>query len=47
MAKVAAVETWESLRSALDQLSANSPVALQIEREGKLMLITFKLDGSN
>jgi len=43
----APVETLESLRSALDHLSANSPVVLQIEREGKLMFITFNLNGSD
>lgn len=43
----APVETLESLRSALDYLSANSPVVLQIEREGKLMFITFRFDGSD
>jgi len=43
----APVETLESLRSALDHLSANSPVVLQIEREGKLMFITFRFDGTD
>ena len=43
----APVETIEGLRSALDRLSPNSPVVLQIEREGKLMFITFKLDGTD
>jgi serine protease Do len=41
----APVETLEGLRSALDHLGANSPVVLQIEREGRLMFIAFKLDG--
>jgi serine protease Do len=40
------VETLEVLRSALDHLSPNSAVVLQIEREGRLMFIVFKLDGS-
>ena len=43
----APVETLASLRSALGHLSANSPVVLQIEREGKLMFITFRFDGSD
>jgi serine protease Do len=43
----APVETIEGLRSALDRLSPNSPGVLQIERQGKLMFITFKLDGSD
>lgn len=42
----APVETMEGLRSALNRLSSNSSVVLQIERDGKLMFITFKLDGS-
>ncbi len=43
----ASVTTIEDLRSALDRLSPNSPVVLQIERQGKLMFIPFKLDGSD
>jgi serine protease Do len=43
----APVETIEGLRSALDRLSQNSPVVLQIERQGKLMFIAFRLDGSD
>jgi S1-C subfamily serine protease len=42
----ATVETIEGLRSSLDRLSASSPVVLQIERDGKLMFIAFKMDGS-
>jgi len=38
------VKTGEDLRTALNRLSANSPVVLQIERSGKLMFVTFKLD---
>lgn len=41
------VETIEGLRSALDHLTPNSPVVLQIERGGKLMFIAFKLDGTD
>ena len=43
----ASIETLEDLRSALNRLSSNSPVVLQIERQGKLMFITFKLDGTD
>lgn len=39
----APVETLEGLRSALDRFGANSPVVLQIEREGKLTFISFNL----
>src|ERR1700741_2174655 len=35
------VKTIEGLRAALDQLKPNSPVVLQIEREGKLMFVPF------
>lgn len=41
------VETIDGLRSSLDRLSPNSPVVLQIEREGKLMFIAFKLDSTD
>jgi serine protease Do len=40
----APVETLEGLRSALDHFGPNSPVVLQIEREGRLMFIVFKLE---
>jgi len=43
----APVETVEGLRSALDRLSPDSPVVLQIEREGKLMFVAFKLDDTD
>ena len=43
----APVETMEALRSALDHLSPGSPIVLQIERDGKLMFISFKLDSSD
>ena len=43
----APVETLESLRSSLEHLNADAPVVLQIEREGKLMYITFKMDGDD
>jgi serine protease Do len=38
----APVDTIESLRSALDRLKPNASVVLQIEREGKLMFISFQ-----
>jgi serine protease Do len=37
-------ESMEALRSALNQLKPNSPVVLQIERDGKLMFVSFELD---
>jgi serine protease Do len=36
--------TLDSLRTALKQLAPTDPVVLQIEREGKLMYLTFSLD---
>jgi serine protease Do len=41
----APVETIQGLRSSLDHLGTNTPVVLQIERDGKLMFIAFKMDG--
>jgi serine protease Do len=38
------VETIAGLRSALDHVPSNSPVVLQIEREGRLMFVSFELD---
>jgi len=38
------VETLEALRTILDQMKPNTPVVLQIEREGKLTFVSFKLD---
>ncbi len=38
------VETMAALRAALDHLSPNSSVVLQIEREGRLMFVFFELD---
>jgi serine protease Do len=43
----APVETLQGLRSVLDRLNTNSPVVLQIERQGKLMFIAFRLDGTD
>jgi serine protease Do len=43
----ATVATLESLRSSLDHLNADASVVLQIEREGKLMYITFRMDGDD
>ena len=40
----AQVETLAALRSALDHLSSNTPVVLQIERDGRLMFVSFELD---
>ena len=41
------VVTIEGLRSALDHLNPTSPAVLQIERQGKLMFIAFKIDGDD
>jgi serine protease Do len=38
------VETMAALRSALDHLAANASVVLQIERDGRLMFVSFELD---
>jgi serine protease Do len=38
------ISTMEGLRSALDTLKPNSPVALQIERNGQLMFVSFEMD---
>jgi S1-C subfamily serine protease len=40
----APVATMETLRAVLDQMKANSPVVLQIERGGKLMFVSIQLD---
>jgi serine protease Do len=42
----APVETIQGLRSTLDHLSPDNSAVLQIEREGKLMFIAFKLDST-
>jgi S1-C subfamily serine protease len=36
------VKTSEELRAALNRMSPDSPVVLQIERSGKLMFVAFK-----
>jgi len=41
------IETIQGLRSALEHLSPDNLVVVQIEREGRLMFIAFKLDGAN
>ena len=41
------VETIAALRSALDHLASNTAVVLQIEREGRLMFVSFELDWAN
>jgi serine protease Do len=38
------VETIAALRSAVDHLAPNTSVALQIERNGRLMFVSFELD---
>jgi S1-C subfamily serine protease len=38
------VETIAALRSALDHLASNTAVVLQIERDGRLMFVSFELD---
>jgi len=38
------VETMAALRSVLDHAVPNSPVVLQIERDGRLMFVSFDLD---
>ena len=40
----APVAPMETLRAVLDQMKANSPVVLQIERGGKLMFVSIQLD---
>jgi S1-C subfamily serine protease len=39
------VISLEFLRSELERIKADHPVALQIEREGRLMYLSFQLDG--
>lgn len=43
----APVESLDGLRSALDRLSPTTPAVLQIEREGKLMFMAFRLDSTD
>lgn len=38
------IETLESLKAALGAISSGSPAVLQVEREGKLMYISFEMD---
>jgi len=38
------VDTMAALRSDLDRLASNSSVVLQIERDGKLMFVSFEPD---
>ena len=38
------ISTFHDLNVAMDALAPHSPVALQIEREGKLMFVTFTLE---
>ena len=37
-------ETMAALRSTLDHLAANTSLTLQIERNGRLMFVSFQLD---
>lgn len=43
----AKVKTLAGLRTELGKLATRVPVVLQIERDGKLMFLTFRLDGNN
>ena len=38
------VENMATLRSALDRMASNTPVVMQIERDGRLMFVTGELD---
>jgi serine protease Do len=38
------IDTLENLRSALGSLKSGDPVALQVERQGKLQFVSFELD---
>ncbi len=38
------IETMAALRSVLDHLAPNTSVVLQIEREGRLMFVSFEID---
>ena len=38
------IQTLEALRTTLNQMKPNTPVVLQIEREGKLTFVSFQLD---
>ena len=38
------VATLQALRNDLDQVASGSPVVLQIERDGRLMYVSFELD---
>lgn len=40
------VTSLEGLRSALDQIKPEGPVVLQIEREGKMMYLSFQMEGT-
>jgi len=40
----AAVQSMAELRANLEQLPPNSPVVLQVERENRLMFLTFQLN---
>ena len=38
------IETVAALRGSLDRLTSNTPVVLQIERDGRLMFVAFELE---
>jgi S1-C subfamily serine protease len=38
------VDTVDNLRSALSSLKAGDPIALQVERQGKLQFLSFEMD---
>lgn len=38
------IETLDNLRSDLKEISPGAPGVLQVERDGKLMYITFEVD---
>lgn len=40
------VTSLDGLRSALDQIKPEGPVVLQIEREGKMMYLSFQMEGT-
>jgi len=38
------VISLDALRSAVDKLKSGDPVAMQIEREGKMMYLAFEME---
>ena len=39
------IKSVDALRTALNRVTPNTPVVLQIERSGKLLFVAFKLSG--